>query len=421
MSTHRLDQPVLEPGVRFPHFFNGRMLSGEDLTHERVANLTRQRHLAGALGAGVAHGFEVAYDEALHPDREAPVLTITPGLALSASGHTLRMENPIELAVVEPPAAAPASTGHLDFTDCETLPASLYLNGTGVYLLTVGPADRKEGSAPVSGLGNGLAPCNAKYIAEGVRFSLLPLDVAAGSTPDRARNEIAYQCFGVTAAGLASGLANPKDADYDPVNPIAGLVPGDLLTGCEVPLAVVQWTSTGLGFVDMWAARRRLTQPYAGGHWGGLLADRVLADREAMFFQFQDHLASLQAGTSDLTVAGLDRFFQWLPAAGFLPLATSVHPRGFDYQQFFSPATTAPACHIEGRRLAHLLRDSFAYPPMGPAGGELIWLYFIRENEQAASSQPGSPASYIFFATGHMKFEGEPRFDVSRANFANYL
>ncbi|HWA26486.1 MAG TPA: hypothetical protein VG734_12570 [Lacunisphaera sp.] len=416
MSTHRLDEPVLEPGVRFPHFFNGRMLSGEDLTHERAANFTRQRHLAGALGSGIAHGFEISWDTALHPDRAAPVLTIAPGLALSASGHTLRMEHPIDLAVVEPPSTAPASTGNLDFTDCETLPASVYLTGAGVYLLTVGPADRKEGSAPVSGLGNGLAPCNAKYIAEGVRFSLLPLDVTAGSTPDRARNEIAYQCFGVTAAGLVSDLANPRGPGYAPANPLAALVPRDLLTGCEVPLAVVQWTSSGLGFVDMWAARRRLTQPYAGGHWGGLLADRDAARNEAMFFQFQDHLASIQAEESDLPSVEARRFFQYLPSLGFLPLAPSGRTDGFDRNRFFQGNTVRDPLHVEGAKLRHFLQLGRDFPPIDLSSPQMIWRYLVRENVQATATPP-----LLLFGSGQLPYLAVPQFDVSAWNYSNYV
>jgi len=393
MSTHRLDEPVLEPGVRFPHFFNGRMLSGEDLTRERAANFTRQRHLATALGTGIAYGFEVSYDEATYPDRAAPVLTIKPGLALSASGHTLRMENPIDLAVVEPPATAPASTGDLDFADCETLPASVYLTGTGVYLLTVGPADRKEGSAPVSGLGNGLAPCNAKYIAEGVRFSLLPLDVAAGSTPDRARNEIAYQCFGFPAAARAAVAADLLGIE-DSANPLADLVTGGLLTDCDVPLAILQWDDEGLGFVDMWAARRALHATPAGDFIGALASLDSLA--EAMVRQFQDHIDSLARTTiADPVQArrNLAEFFKFLPPFGVIPIQGLGSANGFSLADFIGTRTSGTPTTIEASDLSPLLFGAGRCPPVDVDATESLQLYQTRGN---LLDRIGSAASQLF-------------------------
>ena len=399
MSTHRLDEPVLEPGVRFPHFFNGRMLSGEDLTRERSANFTRQRHLAGALGAGVAFGFEVSYDVSEHPDRQAPVLTITPGLALSASGHTLRMENPIELAVVEPPAAAPTSTGELDFADCETLPASVYLTGTGIYLLTVASADRKEGSAPVSGLGNGLAPCNAKFIAEGVRFSLLPLNVTAASTPDRARNEIAYQCFGFPDAARATLATNPDSAHPDLGNPLADLVSGDLLTDCDVPLAILQWQDDGLGFVDMWAARRPVRAIQADDFLGALTSLDVLT--ESMVRQFQAHISDLAKTTvADPVQArrNLADFFKYLPAYGVIPIQGIGSANGFSLPEFIGLRTSGNPTVLESSDLLALIQQAGRCPPVAVDQTETLQLYQLRAN---LINQTGPTASQlcVFFTT----------------------
>jgi len=52
MPTELMD-PVVADGVRLTHFFNGRVLTAEDLRREQDAASERHRGLAGAVGAGV--------------------------------------------------------------------------------------------------------------------------------------------------------------------------------------------------------------------------------------------------------------------------------------------------------------------------------------------------------------------------------
>src|SRR5207248_3320284 len=67
----------------------------------------------------------------------------------------------------------------------------------------------------------------------------------------------------------------------------------------EVPLALLHWTGTaGLIYVDRWAVRRRVTRLDEAPRWPLLTADRVLAEGEASFLQFQDQVDDLRAATS---------------------------------------------------------------------------------------------------------------------------
>ena len=59
MSTIHLEEPLTAGGIQAINFFNGRLLSGEDLTHEQAMNLLGQRRLGQTIGTGVAFGLEV--------------------------------------------------------------------------------------------------------------------------------------------------------------------------------------------------------------------------------------------------------------------------------------------------------------------------------------------------------------------------
>ena len=59
MSIH-LDEPITAGGNSFVHFFNGRLLTGEDLAREQAANERERRRLGLSLGTGVVAGLEVS-------------------------------------------------------------------------------------------------------------------------------------------------------------------------------------------------------------------------------------------------------------------------------------------------------------------------------------------------------------------------
>jgi len=56
----QLETPFLEGGIAFTNFFNGRLLSGEDLTREQQARRAVAQQLGHAVGDGVAYGLWVA-------------------------------------------------------------------------------------------------------------------------------------------------------------------------------------------------------------------------------------------------------------------------------------------------------------------------------------------------------------------------
>ncbi|MCP3137355.1 hypothetical protein [Pyxidicoccus xibeiensis] len=424
-----LDTAFLDDGIRSTNFFNGRLLSAEDLTQEQQARKEALKQFGVAFGEGVVHGLEV---EAITGGSSAtePIVTVKKGLALNREGRALELKQPVEVSLLRGASndttAAGAKAG---FGACSP-PGSVYVSGTGVYLLVISEADGREGRAETSGLGGVTSSgCEAKRLVDGVRFRLLRLDVPVDdlqNTPakrQKLRNRVAHHCFGTTDTQAV------PFRDYPFAVPTAGYGAIDklrpqFLTDCDVPLAVIHWRDTeGIRFVDMWSARRRPTRSAQPPRWALGVGDRRASEGEAMFLQFQEQLDTLRA-TNPQTLKAKDHF-HFLPPAGVVPLGHAAFP-GFDTANFFEGVTVRHVVtHVEGARMQALLRLSFAFPPVsfltGTAGGTdpFVWVYKVRENQQALSAS-GPTQEYLVFASGHMPDVSEPRFDASHWSFGNY-
>ena len=77
--------PILNTDIRNTHFFNGRVLTAEDLSQEQEANRRQHWLLGQALGEGVVHGLEVRRAEA----GEGVALSFTERYRTSASGQPI--------------------------------------------------------------------------------------------------------------------------------------------------------------------------------------------------------------------------------------------------------------------------------------------------------------------------------------------
>lgn len=420
MTNTQVRTPILEGGIQSINFFNGRLLSGEDLSQEQLANL-QARHLLGkAIGDGVAYGLEVKESAGISK-KEAPVVTVHKGLALNREGNALQLKSDVDVALVP---TSQISTGAIKtlFAECQPPQSGPYVIGKGVYLLTIQGISGKEGRAPVSGLGNLDAACNAKYNIEGVQFRLLQISLTPTELDDAAhlRNHLAYRCFGMSDNAMTSFVANP----FGPVVDKYGLI-DDLRSSClqdnEVPLALISWTlNNGIEFIDMWSVRRRIATKSADTDWMPLISDRRVSEGEAMFLQFQDQIEEMRLREQNLmSISALSRFDN-LPPVGILPIGS---PRGgFDYRTFFNDQTHRTPVFIEGGRVRFLVHESFNYPPIDLSSKVLIWLYLIRENSQTIDNALRNPPQlYLIFANGHIPFCGDAHYDVNRWSYGNYV
>ena len=414
MSSTGLQQPVLEGGIRSINFFNGRLLTGEDLSKEQDANREGRRRLGLAIGGGIAFGLEVSATLGVN-QKTAPTVTVAPGLAVNRQGQTLELPDSTDVSLMSPANTLATATPPTSVSFGPCLPSAF--TGEGVYLLTIAPAAGSEGKAQVSGLGNVTAPCNTRYLIEGVQFRLLSLTLSLDVLNDRdhLRNLVAYACFGTTDERVKSFLKDPFGPPLTSYGLLDDLHP-NRLTDSEVPLAVLRWTvNNGLEFVDLWSVRRRIVEPDADERWPLLLSGRRVSEAEAMFFQFQDQLEVLrQAVLAPMTVIAT-QYFRYLPPVGFLPLATQGTAQAFTYQAFFQGLAYHNPLFIDGARVDALVRTALAYPPLDLGSKELIWLYLVRENQQ----NQGPP--YLIFTNGHVPFQVEARYNLSYWNYSYYV
>lgn len=425
---------IVEGGIRAVNFFNGRLLSGEDMSREQEANRAARQRLGRAIGPGVAYGLDVARAGDL-------AVTVEAGLAVTRSGQPLVLGGRLTLALGEQPGATETTTAP-GFRNCDPFAGGVYIARQGLYLLTIAPAEVGEGRAPVSGLGNSAAPCNTRYLVEGVQFRLLPVDMARdlGLTnaqlgdEARLRSRLAAICLGLEARRrlLADPFGSPPPAD-----PLDALRPRRL-TDCDVPLALIYRTEAGgLVFVDNWSVRRPLTAPegapaaLAGdstspsGYLGrqSLLGEGWGLRMAAMMLQLDEQLGQIPAN-GQAVVAARDRLL-FLPPAGIIPVVRAPGVgSGFVAATFFQGKAPSALTYdeielIDARQVRGLLREALDHEPIDLAGADRVQLYRIWENVQAPASGP-LPQAAVVFASRSLAYRGAPRFGVARVGRSRF-
>jgi hypothetical protein len=424
MSSRELSEAILDGGIRSINFFNGRLLSGEDLTQERAANRTVDWRLGQALGAGIACGLEVT--EAIGVSTmAAPVVAVAAGLAVNSQGQTLALPVQTNVALTRAADTPPAKAG--TFSVCLPPQGGAVVAGTGVYLLVLSPASGGDGRAPTSGLDCCEATCNTKYNVEGVQFRLVPLPLALDELQvgPLLRNHVARRCFGIDDPGYLQTAQDPFNAKPAGYGILATLRQKNNVTDCDVPLAVLSWTTAGgIDFIDLWSVRRRITHRSGAARWHAWVGDRLQSEAEAMYLQFQEQLASILATEQQPQTIAAGGRFGFLPPVGILPLSRAGGRSGFSYQVFFGAHVYRQPFVVGGEGIVPLVRAALPYGPIRLDQGEMVWLYEVRDNRDprvyGATAAATAPQQYLIFTSGHVPFQGQARLDVARADFTNY-
>ena len=436
-----LDLPIFsETSTRAANFFNGRLLTAEDLSREQQANTDGHKQLGRALGDGIVRGLDVR--EATSSTPTQPVLSISAGLALNRRGRAIELMNDVQLPLRKP-STTPTTSSETGFDECTPTHEGVYiLESEGVYLLTVKPTEAREGRALVSGLNNNTSSCNSKSRVAAVKFRLISLkenlstelsDLTANvkadnSTANRTRqthklrNRVAHRCFGTGDPLLNSFVSDPFGATANTYGLIDDLRL-NTLTDCEVPLAVLYWTRAGVQFVDMWAVRRRVTAPTLLSAFTPLLSDRHASAMEAMVLQFQTQVMQIVADEiAPYQIVALDRF-DFLPPVGILPITAPGNVRGLDDRIFTRGLTVRqePSAFIEGAQFRALLHEALTFPPIDLHSGEMVWLYQVRENAQRRNQAlPHPPQSYVVIVNGQIPYWGQARYDLNRWTYTRF-
>lgn len=79
----------IDPRLTRTHYFDGRLLTAEDLTRDQIYLDQRLRELGRVLGSGIMAGLELSFD------RFTGLLTLQPGQALTPLGRVLELGTPL--------------------------------------------------------------------------------------------------------------------------------------------------------------------------------------------------------------------------------------------------------------------------------------------------------------------------------------
>ncbi len=445
MSTIELLQPFLEKGIHNTHFFNGRLLSAEALQADQEANRQQHQLLGRAIGEGIVYGLEVSAGAISSPPSgtSAPLIKVSAGLALNRLGQALYLPVNIDIALVREKEVLAAGAGL--FAACEPPQTTAVLSGTGVYILVLAPASGFEGKAPVSGLGGkgttGDA-CGSRYAVEGVQFRLVELNVNSipGVSPSlrtqlnqlmanndaasfsKLRNLLAYVCFGTEQLGgfFSDPFRREKGKPvYTVYGALDALYELKSLGDCDVPLALVYWTTKGVQFIDMWVVRRRLAQRSVTESWPLLVGSRRISEAEAMFSQFADHLESIRTNEPNLGSIVAATRFRYLPPVGLLPIAGTGSPSGFNPQTFFGSHASQDVAMLDGNLLRSLLYAALYHEPIDLNTTDKIQLYSIWENIQAVKNNQANQLALVF-ASPTLAYRGVARFGSAKWDLSRF-
>jgi len=416
-----LEQAISAGGIKSVNFFNGRLLTGEDLSSEQDANAIARMRIGQTIGSGVACGLDLAESTSASTN-ERPVLTVEAGLALSRSGRVLELPVRTDLALTRDPITG-ATTSGLVFSDCTPLQPGTYTAGAGVYLLTIGPSQTREGRAPTSGLGNVGATCASAYLVEGVQFRLIQLTIPpdiASAQPLLQRNRLAHLAFGTADTRRLEYGTSPFTANAQ----VYGLLDDLRAVACfgddEVPLAILSWTSAdGLRYVDLWAVRRRITAPSSEMRWPTLLGDRRRSEAEARFLQFEQQVEDMLQTVDPLSATLAADAFEYLPPVGLLPIAGTGSLRGFDPNAFFGSQASTDLAPLEARSLASLLFESLDHEPIAVGTTERIQRYLLWDNTQAVANGVADQLVLVF-AKQTLPYCGTARFGQARWGISRF-
>ena len=453
-TTRSLTEAILDAGIQNTNYFNGRILNAGDLQADQAANRQQHGQLAAALGTGVASGLWVELVSAGSGAGVAPIVSVSQGLALNANGQAVALPMDVQVALTRVTTPLPVEAGL--FANCAPPSATPVPLQAGLYILTAAPASGYSGQAPMYSFGdvNTATGCGSRYAVEGIRFRLVLLDIAklgrlnpatidaitnqttglmAQTDPaslSRLRNWAAHICFGTEeVAGFAAApfARTNKQSPYLSYGAVDALIASGDLTACDVPLALVYWTTAGVQFLDRWSVRRRLAPEPVGQQWPLLSSGRRRGETEAMFMQFDDQLRSIEANETSLSAVAADSYFVYLPPAGLLPVTGNgistvtgaPPPPAFDMAGFFAAHASKDVATTDGGVLRALFSAAFDYEPMRLSQTGEIQLYLVWENLEAVNAGPAAQLAMLFVSPA-MPYSGIARFGAAKWSLSRF-
>ena len=337
----RLNQVIAVDGDPRSAFFNGRLLSAEDLTREQAARDGAERRLARLIGCGVANGLGVTKGV-------GSVLHIAAGLGLTPSGAVIDIGN-LDLDL----SSAGKGSSFSGFGNC----AAGLAEGqptAGVYLLTLTPAWSGQGRAATL-LGE-VGACNRRTEQPAVRARLVEVQTPAGIATASLRNELAVALLS-PGQGLTAVPDGARVGWWMRQRIGTGAAAAAGLMADELPLALLQIDANAVPqWIDTDSAHRHLAPP-PGETADALWPQSWGVEMQAFAAQFT---AQLMEATGVSAAS-----FAWLPPT--LPLTVAQLAR---FRSFFT-STPASVETLNRAQFARALLDGWQDVPVRPSAAKL--------------------------------------------------
>ncbi|RTL46554.1 MAG: hypothetical protein EKK53_03610 [Burkholderiales bacterium] len=337
----RLNQVIAVEGEPRSFFFNGRLLSAEDLSREQQARDGAESRLARLIGCGVAEGLSVTTGS-------GSVLQISAGLGVTPSGAVIDIGN-LHLDL----SSAGRGASFSGFGNC----AAGLAEGqplAGLYLLTLTPVWAGQGRAATL-LGE-VGACNRRTEQPAVRARLVEVQPPAALGADSVRNELA-----VALLSPGQGLTAVPDTarvGWWMRQRIGGGAAAPGLTAEELPLALLQIDARAEPlWIDTDSARRRLAPP-PGEAGDAMWPQSWAVEMQAFAAQFLAQLMGSDAPGAEA--------FVWLPPT--LPLNRVQYERLHQLMRHEVP----DHAEVLGRtQFARALQDGWQDVPLRRTGARL--------------------------------------------------
>ncbi|SFI42713.1 hypothetical protein [Albimonas pacifica] len=315
---------------RRPRWFDGRFLTGADLTRDQDYVRQRQADLARASGTGVTEGLEVSASS----DSRGAGLVIEPGHGITPSGELVMIGTRREVAL-------------LDLGEVRRLNAVLGLNleprqplgrRSGLFVLGLRPVEwtANEIAAYPTSIG-GRRKVEDGDVIEATAITLVPWKIGETAGLAEARRLAAREIFLGEPAGM----------------------PQDIL-----PIAMVALDRGSLRWIDRAMVRR---ETGADTPLQVSLGARPRALAEAFLIQHRDHLAEVMAARGDAGRGGAfaaSQSFAALPPSGPMP-AAAILPLADGFRQlWFPPEVEVTLAFAPEDELAAIAEESLALPPL---------------------------------------------------------
>lgn len=322
---------ILDGFRRRPRYFDGRFLTGADLTRDQDYVRQRQADMARAGGVGVITGLRVTNRTLTR----GQTLSITAGVGLTPSGDVVMLNTRRDVPLLDLPTSRQLDAA-LGLSEEPRVPLG---RRTGLFILALRPVEftaNPIAAYPTSITGR--RTVEDGDIIEASAITLIPYpDMAGAANITEARRKVARAIF----AGRGGGM--PQDA-----LPLAML---------GIDRGTVRWVDT--------AMVRRETGAESGVQ--AMFAARPRAIAEAFVLQHRAHLSDVlsdMAGRGVAPIFPAASMFSLLPPAGAMP-AAALRPDDFGFTQLYFPAgVDVDIAFVPADEIPALAEEALALPPI---------------------------------------------------------